>query len=128
MKNKFETLAEEILNQFSKKSYENLNIKINKLILTLENKGVKYEKQETHYTSGAIKYSVCYSFTINGKEFEIEEFEKTNGKKFVTANIDFEPNEEDPSDFAYKSYDQWNMDDFFATVNKEILDPSKNNL
>lgn len=105
-----------------------MNDELNCLISTLENNGVKYEKRKTNYTSGAIKHSVCYSFTINEEEFEIEEFEKNNGKKFVTANIDFEPNEENPSDFAYKSYDHWNMDDFFARVNKNILDLSNNNL
>ena len=97
----------------SSSSIKNL---FNQIPSILNKKGVKYEKGETDYTSGAIKHSICYSFTIDGEEFEIEEFEYNSGKKFLTANIDSDPNGDEDDAFSYKMYDDYNMDDFIQRV------------
>lgn len=108
---KFDKLVENIM--------ENVEGNIVQVVLSLlDRNGVKYEKNETNYTEGAIKHSVEYSFNINDEEFEIEEFLKTNGKKFIRAAITDEEFED--SCMTYDDYQMLNIGDFVLRLKNAL--------
>ena len=124
MKSKDQTLLEEAYDKVVQpRLFSSIENVFNQIPSVLDNKGVKYEKEETDYASGAWKHSICYSFTINGEEFEIEEHEHTNGKRTLSANINSDPNDDSEyNTFSYITYNDYNMEDFLARLESALKD------
>jgi len=111
---KFDKLIESIM--------ENVEVNIVQMVLSLlDANSIKYEKEERDYTEGAIKHSVEYSFTTSGEYYEIEEFLKANGRKFIKAYINSDSTDEtDDGVVSYDDYQMANMRDFVLRLKNAL--------